>query len=272
MIQAGQLQSKATTSIFTRRSTLFRSAGAGASRSARSGCSRASRTRSGRWRKRASAVNTKAAARELAAELEFHVRRQRAGLEPLPAKDGGGTLGDLLTWWLATYSRGTPSHEHTEYTVRKHLLRSELAAVRLQEMTSGQVERFLQAKVGDYSPQTVDHLRRFILTAFNCARRAGRWLGPNPASDVRQRKVHRRAFDYLRAAEVPRMLAALHPRWRPLFATAVYTGLRRSELRGLRKRDVDLEAGLLTVARSGDRDLTKGGHADTIPIATELVP
>jgi len=153
---------------------------------------------SGRWRKRASAVNTKAAARELAAELEFHVRRQRAGLEPLPAKDGGGTLGDLLTWWLETYSRGTPSHERTEYTVRKHLLRSELAAVRLQEFTSGQLERFLQAKVADYSAQTVNHLRRFVLTAFNCARRAGRWLGPNPGglmrADVALEGVLRRAL------------------------------------------------------------------------------
>ena len=29
---------------------------------------------------------------------------------------------------------------------------------------------------------------------------------------------------------------------------------------------------MLTVARSHERDTTKGGHADVIPIATELVP
>jgi len=132
---------------------------------------------SGRWRKRASAVNTKAAARELAVELEFHVRRQRAGLEPVPPRDGGGTLGELLTWWLETYSRQTPSHVRAEYSVRKHLLRSELASVRLQELTSGQLEQFLQAKGAEYSAQTLNHLRRFVLTAFNCARRAGRWMG-----------------------------------------------------------------------------------------------
>ena len=34
---------------------------------------------------------------------------------------------------------------------------------------------------------------------------------------------------------------------------------------------VDLPNWLLTVARSYDRDTTKGGHADVIPIATELV-
>lgn len=53
---------------------------------------------------------------------------------------------------------------------------------------------------------------------------------------------------------------------------AVYTGLRKGELLGLRKSDVDLEARLLTIARSYDRETTKGGHSDVIPVAAEAVP
>ncbi len=49
-------------------------------------------------------------------------------------------------------------------------------------------------------------------------------------------------------------------------------GLRKGELLGLRKTDVDLGARLITVSRSYDRETTKGGHADSIPIAAELVP
>jgi hypothetical protein len=60
------------------------------------------------------------------------------------------------------------------------------------------------------------------------------------------------------------LLRALHPRWTPLFAVALYMGLR--------KEDVDLRRGLLTVARSYARETTKGGHADTIPVPTEAVP
>jgi integrase len=45
------------------------------------------------------------------------------------------------------------------------------------------------------------------------------------------------------------MLAALERRWRPLFATAVYTGMRKGELLALRKSDVDLAAGTLRVGR-----------------------
>ena len=108
--------------------------------------------------------------------------------------------------------------------------------------------------------------------SINCARRAGRYTGKNPASEVKKRKVPRRAPDFLKPEEVPLVLSALRPQWRPLFATAIYTGLRKGELLALRKADVDLCNRLLTVARSWERDTTKGGHAEVIPIAAELVP
>jgi len=68
------------------------------------------------------------------------------------------------------------------------------------------------------------------------------------------------------------MLAELDSRWRPLFATAVYTGMRKGELLGLRKSDVDMEAGTITVARSYDSETTKGGHDSMLPIAEGLRP
>jgi len=40
----------------------------------------------------------------------------------------------------------------------------------------------------------------------------------------------------------------------------------------LRKSDVDLEAGTITIRRSYDSDTTKGGRADVIPIAEPLKP
>ena len=49
-------------------------------------------------------------------------------------------------------------------------------------------------------------------------------------------------------------------------------GLRKGELCGLRKCDVDLDASLITVRCSYDRETTKGGHADVIPVAPALAP
>jgi integrase len=67
-------------------------------------------------------------------------------------------------------------------------------------------------------------------------------------------------------------MAALDEAWRPLFATALYTGMRKGELLGLRKTDVDLAESLIMVRRSWGRDTTKGGHADAIPVAADLAP
>lgn len=147
-----------------------------------------------------------------------------------------------------------------------------MGRVRLVDLSLGKIETFLQEKGKELAPQIINHLRRFILTAFNCARRAGRYTGTNPAAEVRLRKIPRRSPDFLKSEEVLRVLAALDWRWRPLFATAIYTGLRKGELLGLRKSDVDLGNRLLTVCRSWERETTKGGRAEVLPIAAELVP
>jgi integrase len=53
--------------------------------------------------------------------------------------------------------------------------------------------------------------------------------------------------------EVRAILDVLEGRWRPLFLTAIFTGLRASELRGLRWTDVDLKRSELHVRQRADR-------------------
>jgi integrase len=53
--------------------------------------------------------------------------------------------------------------------------------------------------------------------------------------------------------EIGRIIAALKGRWRPLIMTAIFTGLRSSELRGLRRSDVDLAKAELHVRQRADR-------------------
>lgn len=227
----------------------------------------------GRWTKiRVEGAKTKTEAKRLAAELDRRNERQRLGLDQLPPDDGGGTLRELLEWWLAEVSAGTPSHEWAERTVRGHLLTHEIAALPLAAVTPERIEGLLLSKAKGLGPQTLNHLRAFLSRAFSAARKIGRWAGPNPAAEVQKRRVPRRAPDFLRVEEVPAVLRALDSRWRALFATAIFTGLRKGELAALAKSDVDLASRLLTVRYSWDRDSTKGGHADVIPIAAEAAP
>jgi integrase len=76
--------------------------------------------------------------------------------------------------------------------------------------------------------------------------------------------------------EIKRILAAAEGRWRPFLHTAVFTGLRGSELRGLRWIDVDLSKAELHVRQRADRyakigpPKSKAGER-TIPLPPDLV-
>lgn len=182
------------------------------------------------------------------------------------------TVRQLFEWWLDTYSSQSASHAKNLSTIKTHILSSPLAALTLRQLTSGHIETFVQEKTKTHAPRTVNYLRTHFLVAINCAKRAGKFEGANPAANVKPRKIPRGMFDYLREEEGPRVIDALLPRFRPIFAAAIFTGLRKGELFGLRKGDVDLKLRLLTIARSRDRETTKGGHADVIPIADEIAP
>jgi len=224
----------------------------------------------GRWCTKPTAAETKTEAKRLASDLERRAERQRFGLEPLP-NDDDTTLGDLLRWWDDAYFSHTSGYEKSRPSFHKHLVESDLAKLPLSQVTSGRIENFIQAKTHELAAQTVNHLRGFLCRVFGAARRAGK-VRDNPVLDVRRRRTPKRLPDYLHVDEVAPVLCAVSARWRPLFAAAIYTGMRKGELLGLRKTDVDLVDRLITVCRSYSRDTTKGGRTEAVPVASELVP
>src|SRR5215472_17027506 len=223
----------------------------------------------GRWRDTSTTAALKTEAKELAKELERKAERQRRGLEPLPADEQSITFGELMDWWWQDFGQRLRSDTIRSFA-DKHF-RSTLGPLPLKNVTAAKLESVLASRE-DLSPESLNHLRAFAHRLFSLAARRGLWTGSNPAIDVPRIKVARRLPEYLRQEEVPRVLAALDARWRPIFATAIYTGMRRGELLALRKSDVDLEAGTIAVCRSHGSETTKGGHADLLPVAEELRP
>jgi integrase len=76
----------------------------------------------------------------------------------------------------------------------------------------------------------------------------------------KERNAERRAKGKLKAgvdiptpAEIKALIGALDAQWRPLLLTAIFCGLRSSELRGLRWDDVDLRKGEIHVRQRADR-------------------
>lgn len=112
------------------------------------------------------------------------------------------------------------------------------------------------------------------------ARNPVRDIRSRRSADRRQEKRHKGRLkvgeDIPTREEVKALVASLTGRFRPLLLTAIFAGLRSSELRGLRWRDVDLEARTISVHQRadafGDIGRPKSGAGErTIPIPPILV-
>jgi integrase len=93
------------------------------------------------------------------------------------------------------------------------------------------------------------------LAARNAVRelRRNRRKGKERHAEHRQKKKLKVGVDIPSPDEVRKIMAHAKPRWRPLLVAATFTGLRASELRGLRWEDVDLKKCELHVRQRADK-------------------
>src|SRR5574342_289098 len=174
----------------------------------------------GAWRTVTTTAETKAEAKALMREKEHESERQRLGLALVSLNTEGWTVGDLMRWWLETYSCNRESHERNIGTVERHIVESPLSAKRLEHVIPGDIEQLLQAKDGELAPASVNHVRQFLVRAFNKAKRAGKWFGSNPAEEVETRKVPESVIEILKPEEVLPFCAELDVGQRVVVAAA----------------------------------------------------
>jgi len=84
-------------------------------------------------------------------------------------------------------------------------------------------------------------------------RRRGRHKGKERRQERRQKGKLKVGIDIPTPVEAKAIVGALMGRWRPLLLTAIFVGLRASELRGLRWSDVDLDRRTIRVHQRADR-------------------
>ena len=83
--------------------------------------------------------------------------------------------------------------------------------------------------------------------------RSTRRRGAERRAERRQRGKLKIGVDIPTREEIKAIVGAAQGRWRPLLLTAIFTGLRASELRGLRWEDVDFDKRELHVRQRADR-------------------
>jgi integrase len=174
--------------------------------------------------------------------------------------DGGTlTLENYLTRWLTDSVKDTVRRStFVQYksVVNRHLIPA-LGRLKLKALTPAHARSLYREKLDcELSPRTVQYIHVTLHKALKQAVMDG-LIPRNIADAVKAPQAHKKEVTPLTSAEVKVLLsAASGDRLETLYITAIHTGLRRSELLGLKWTDIDLDARTLSVQRSLDRDGT----------------
>jgi integrase len=201
----------------------------------------------------------------------------RQGTHTAPSKSI--TVAEAAEGWIKRAEadgreRGTVEgyREHA----RLHIL-PRIGKVKLANLTPAKVEAFRDDLLDNLSRP----LARKVLVSFKSLLKVAKYAhaaaGVSIKRDKRKDLVLEVGRDIPTPGEIKRLIAATKDiRRRTLLLTAALTGLRASELRGLRWTDIDLKAGELHVRQRADRYNAIGqpktkSSVRTVPLAPEVL-
>ena len=176
---------------------------------------------------------------------------------PLPSSacsaDAGTSLGDWLDLWMDAEIQ--PRRAETTVNGYRNIICNHmspaLGAVRLSDLTPELINRYYQwlSDERGLSPNTVRKHHALLHTALRAAYRQG-VLPANPAERAVPPQATSTDVVYYTPDHLSRLLKKVqgHPLELPV-KLACHLGLRRSEVLGLRWRDVDFKTGLISVRR-----------------------
>lgn len=198
------------------------------------------------------------------------------------------TVEEWMKEWLATYGTTLKPRTFTDYKIRtERYIIPALGKSQLTALTPMQIQRFCNRLTEGYdeqrplAPKTVKNIHGILHSALKQAVLAG-LLTSNPADNTRLPKVKKPELKPLMDDGVTRFLQRIRgDRFERVYFTALFTGLRQSELLGLKWEDVDFEKSEITVCRQLQRpedgrgylflDETKNGKNRTIPVPPSVM-
>jgi integrase len=143
-------------------------------------------------------------------------------------------------------------------------------AATLQRVTVGLFDDFRAERGRSRKPSTTYHEANVIRGLLNwCVSRKLTARSPLAGCRLSKPRTTQRPAPTLK--QVNAILARSSPRLRNLLSIVALTGMRSGELQGLRKRDVDLDAGFLNVQKQVSGP-TKTGSSRRIPIHRRIRP
>ena len=220
--------------------------------------------------------------------LKLHqteVEEIRRGFRVRPPKDR--TFKELCAKWMEVRASRKRNPAFDECIIRVHLIPA-FGVLSLRQITAERIAEFSADLMARRAPQTVKNILSLLNAMFNQSVEWG-WLPSAPRIRKPKIRLFSAGYRWLQnEEEIKRFLAAAREEdenrvfyksagWcqtvkvGPMYATAVYTGMRAGELAGLRWGDVDLERRLIAVQRSFNGP-TKAGDIRHVPILDVLLP
>jgi integrase len=150
---------------------------------------------------------------------------------------------------VAAGERGERTLEHYRYILKNHLLPA-LGRKRLQDISTDDVAQLIsQLRRKGLSGKTISSALIPLNRIFSHAVRRGH-ISENPVLRLERHerpRLQRREQRVLNHEEIAALLDCCLPRYRPLLTTALYTGMRLSELLGLSWQDIDFDRQVIYV-------------------------
>jgi len=200
----------------------------------------------------------------------------RAGIHT--ADSASITVAGAGKLWIETGERAGLERATID-AYRQHLrlhIEPYLGRVKLSQLSAPMVREFEDKLARGDMPEGADPLPRSVamvrkvrvslsallsdaqergLVSRNVVRelRRSRKRGKERQAEKRQRGKLKVGVDIPTREEIKAIVEAATGRWRPILLTAIFTGLRASELRGLRWADIDLDKRELHVRQRADR-------------------
>ncbi|MBJ6762824.1 tyrosine-type recombinase/integrase [Myxococcaceae bacterium JPH2] len=211
---------------------------------------------------------TRAEARRKAHQLEEAAWMERQGLAD--ARPVELTVSEAIALRLAAL----PVEFASAKNLREKLayVEAALGARKLGSVAADDVLMML-AKLTHLAPQTREHIRMTGQGLFTFMRtKTKKYKGDNPFKDAGPVSVPKRQVRVYPRDMLPRLFETLAPEYRAPAATALMTGVRKGEVRAMRKEWVNLRERYILIAGGGHRQTTKGGRERRVPIPELLVP
>ena len=165
------------------------------------------------------------------------------------------TIRDAANAWLKRCELdGLERSTLRAYKSHVQHLEKRILSPLLKELTIVDVCEFRDYMLTNSSHAMTKKVMISLRSLISCAQEKG-WVKHNVATDVRMRRRRRLTFDRIIPTkdEIRALITKVSEPHKPLIVTAVFTGLRSSELRGLTWENVDLDRRVIQVRQRADR-------------------